>query len=212
MILRSEFTDDAGQFESDNLVRCCSRLIREYQPAGICLQVVTSPSCNKDVLLQASMAGSEHSMTHDQFHNNFYDNPSVPWWKKLSGYLLIVVVLFVVGAVSGLLKSDIGSAGALRYGYVYARAGVVMLVVAAVVLGGCRKLKLGALVSSIIGFGAAVGSMQAMCEALTGHYDYVVSSGMNGIAVGAICGAITYWRQKSLVTQQGASSKSNEAP
>ncbi|MFO0978898.1 MAG: hypothetical protein U0996_20990 [Planctomycetaceae bacterium] len=150
-------------------------------------------------------------MPQDQFYNNFYDNPKVQWWKKLCGYLLIIAMLFVFGTVGGFLKADIGSAGALRHGYVYARSGVVMLFVAAAALSVCRKLKLGALASSIIGFGVAVGCFQAMCEALYARYDSIVSGGIEGITIGAMCGALMYWKQKSHVTQQKSSSPSNEA-
>lgn len=130
--------------------------------------------------------------------SNIHGNPTVPVWKKIAGYLLLVAMLFLVGTVSGVLKSDIGPAGALRNGYVYARAALVMLVVAYVVLKFCEKLTLGALASSMIGFGAAFGSMQATCEALNGHYDSIVSSGIEGIVIGALCGGIAYWRQQAL--------------
>lgn len=128
-------------------------------------------------------------------HSNIYTNRQVPIWKKLVGFLVLVAVLFLVGAIAGFLKSDIGSADALRQGYMYARAGLVMLFVAAVVLKVCKILKVGDLPSAMIGFAAAMGSMQATCDALNGKYDDIAATGLNGVVMGVFCGAILHWRQ-----------------
>ena len=140
-------------------------------------------------------------------HSNFYTDPQVALWKKLVGFLVLFAILFVFGAFTGFV-GDGGSGDALRQGYVFVRAGLVMLFVILVVQKVCKILQLGEFPSSMIGFASAMGSMQATCDALNGKYDEIAASGLNGIVTGAFCGAMIHWMKRP---QADASRSSNMA-
>ena len=135
----------------------------------------------------ASSAGAPHISA---------STPTPTRKQTLRGYIGLIGVLFLIGAVSGFLQGDSDFAGSWKPGAIFAFAGLIGVVLAAGSYRVAQRFGLPKLVQSMGAFGLAFSAMHAATEILNNRFDTVLSKSTEGLCLGIVCGAALYGAQK----------------
>lgn len=126
-----------------------------------------------------------------------HSSTTTPTWKQTTrGFIGLIGVLFLIGAVSSFLSGDASFAECWKPGAIFAVAGLIGVIFAAGSHRVARSLGLPKVAQSMVAFGLAFSAMYATTEILNNRFDSALSKSVEGLGIGIVCGAMLYVAEK----------------